>query len=108
MQYYMYIDESGQFLDQDGSIVAGFIMRSDMEAVREHLEKEIKSLNASHSTDFDIMEDMHIAAVMMPDKAFKPAEKERSMNIPKEAREAFAWKCLDVKLMYTAKIVYVV
>jgi hypothetical protein len=106
MRYDVFIDESGQFVPYDNSIVCAVIISKELSTVIETLNSEILGINNSYKTDFDINKDIHIAAVMMPDRAAKPEEGVRFSKIPEPAREAFASGCLKVVQSVSDKIVF--
>jgi tetratricopeptide (TPR) repeat protein len=96
MDYYVYIDESGQFKkkkeEYNRSIVAGFITNKTIEELDIELSRTIEKVNQAQNTVFT-KNDIHIAPLLHPENAFKENEKNRFSQIDEYSRKEFAKAC---------------
>jgi len=96
MNYYVYIDESGQFNrtseEYFQSIVGGFITNKSIDELYSALDKTILSVNKKYKSNFTSY-DIHIAPLLHPEKTKNQEEKEKFQRIPESIRKAFAESC---------------
>ena len=109
MDYYVYIDESGQFkkTDEEGvkSIVGGIITTIDVIQIENRLFEAIDNVNKIFNTDFS-SKDIHISPLLHPETAMNIREKERFSSIPENARQTLADECLSVVKSLGEKFIF--
>lgn len=82
MKYFVYIDESGHFNSKDKSIVGGFITTKLPSEIEESINKFILNFNRSNNLRFNV-NDIHIAPLLQPEKAYKENEKNDFLKFQK-------------------------
>lgn len=92
---YVFIDESGQFNNADNSVVGGLITKLNSSQIAARLNHVAEQINQEYRTGFNI-DDIHTAALLHPESAYKEDEKARFTKISKDARDAFVQECLNV------------
>lgn len=94
MKYYAFVDESGQFAsDRDKSIVGGFVTTWDVAQIIQRIDQAITVVSHQHGHRFSA-NDIHMAPLLFPEKAFQETDRTRYSAIPALAREAFAKELL--------------
>ena len=72
MDYYVYIDESGQFKNgKDGSVVVGVISDKSASEFKDIFQEVADKIKAEQKIEFNIAKDIHIAPLLHPEKRKK-------------------------------------